>query len=428
MTITVDRNEAFAAERAAQITAIMGYNAAIPAKAEAAKQAADQLRGKTAERVASGELIPLGNDKYRVTQGWDRDEVWTMRVPFENARPMLLPESNLDESTGSAALYTRVPAWHALGTVVPEGVSDLDEVLRLGKIDFDVIQRAVRYAVDDDDVAAEMTRPEVKLMPGQFVNLRGDTMGPLGVVGKVYTPIQNREAGAFLQTLIETSGVVYESAGATYGGRHVFIGLRLPTNITIELADGVEDEIVPYLYWVNTHDGTGAARVTVSPWRIECGNTERFNLRDAVSTWKVRHTTNATSYIDEARKTLGLAGKHFTEFKREEEQLARVEMEIKAFRKLADEIYPAEKNASDRQKRQQGDRVDLLTAMFKGQVTETGQTAYSAERVFTDYMDHVAPRRVTGDRLAAARATALIEGSEDTYKAKVHEKLMLRVK
>jgi phage/plasmid-like protein (TIGR03299 family) len=419
--MTTDLNQAFKAEREAQITAIYNQRAN-------AIEAAEKLRGETEQRIADGKLTPLGNGSYRVTDpgSWDDGEVWTMRQPRGIDQPLILPVSNLDESRGSAALYTRVPEWHGLGNVVPEGVSDLAEVLKLGGIDYEVVQRQVRFCPDPDDLAAEMKRPATLVVPDRFVNVREDTGAPLGIVGRVYTPVQNRDAGAFLQDLIGDHGLVFESAGALYGGKRVFIGMRLPEDIVIELPDGVTDTVRPYVTWINSHDGTGKAKVTVSPWRVACGNTERFNLRDAVASWGTRHTTNAMSdeRVKEARRTLALSVKYFERFKEEEEALSRADLEIRAFEKLISEIYPVDAKATDRQKRGADERHGTLLSMYVGEGDKMGRTGYAAERAFTDYMDHVAPRKALGDKMAAARATAIVEGADDGAKSTVHKRLL----
>lgn len=419
-TTVIDRNAQFDAERAGQLAAIMAYNASIPARVEAAKAAAESLRADTEARVARGELIALGGDRYRVTQGYDRNEIWTLRtLPGVSTQPLLLPESNLDTSTGKAALYTTTPEWHTLGNVVPEGITDLDEVLEAG---------GIAWLVDQSP--AQFTAPDGKLIevPGAFVNYRTDTLAPLGVVGRVYNPFQNRVAGAFLQDLVVKYDIKFESAGATYGGKHVFIGMRLPEDVTLDLGNGVTDIIIPFLYFLNSHDGTTSASVTVSPWRVRCGNTERFNLRDAVARWSTRHTTNALDddRLEEARRTLNLSVKYFGDFKDEEEQLARINLQLAEFEALAADIYGAKPGAeaTDTKKRNWDDRMGTLTGMWKGQAEETGKTAYSAERVFTDFIDHVAPKRVAGDKMAAARATALIEGTDDKVKNNVHARLL----
>lgn len=424
MTSTItDRNAEFKAERQRQIDSIYNQRAN-------AIEAAEKLRESTEQRIKDGKLTPLGNGSYRVTDpgSWDNGEVWTMRQPTGLDKPLILPVSNLDESSGEAALYTREPAWHGLGTVIPEGVSDLDEVLRLAKLDWTVEKRQARVAIDADDVASEISRPQTLVVPDWYVTGRVNADGsfdPFGTVGKQYTPIQNHQAGAFLQDLVDNHQMVFESAGATYGGRHVFIGLRLPGDLEIDLGDGVTDKIIPYVYFLDSKDGTTSARVTVSPWRVECGNTERFNLRDAVAKWTTRHTVNAMQRVKEAQTTLARTVAYFEQFKDESELLARTAVKPALIEELCDEIWALGKDATDRQLRAADERKGTLMGMAAKYSDKMGWTAYTAERAFTDFIDHVAPRRVSEDKLFAARATALIEGGDDdTRKNTVHSRLL----
>lgn len=427
-TPVLDRNAAFARERTDQIAKINAYNASIPERAAEAERAAEQYRAAFDLRVADGKVRDNGDGTFTVTDpdSYDNGETLRMRQPrgMANIQPLALPESNLDESTGTAALYSMVEEWHGVGNIIPEGVSDLDEVLRLGGIDFEVIKTPVSYV---NPVTGKLEE-----VPGTFTNARSDTGAALAkggeTLGKVYTPIQNRQMGAFLQDLVVQYGVKFLSAGATYGGGHIFIGMRLPENVVLDLGDGVEDIIDPKLYFVGNHNGTARNKITVSPWRIGCGNTERFNLRDAVATWGISHTTNAMSdaNVKEARRTLGLTVKYFSEFKGEEEALARTNLAIKEFEAVAADITGAKPGAeaTDRKRANWDERMGTLTGMYKRQAAETGKTAYSAERVFTDWTDHVA---FTG-RGAAARATAIVEGTDDQIKNRVHQRLMQTVK
>lgn len=411
-TAAVDVNEAFAAERTAQIQAIYDGRAN-------AIEAAEKLRASTAERIAKGQLVPIGGNAYRVVGGWDNGETWRMQQPKGLDKPLLLPQSGLDMSTGKAALYTLRPEWHAAGTVIPEGITDLSDVLEAGGISWLVQQAPATFTIPG---AGEQT------VPDWFVNYRDDTRAPLGIVGKVYTPIQNYDAGRFLQDLVEKYNVTFESAGATYGGKHVFIGMKLPEDIMLDLGDGVTDPVRQYLYWRGSHDGWSSNYITVSPWRIACANTERFNLRDAVASWRTRHTTNAMSdeRIAEARRHLGLTLKYFGSFKAEEEALARTSLAIAEFEATLKDLFPEpDENASDRKWKNYDAKTGTLTAMYKAQAELTGKTAYSAERTITDWLDHVAPKRAAKDGgMAAARATALIEGDHDDLKNKAHARLM----
>ena len=56
-----------------------------------------------------------------------------------------LPQHGLDTSLGQVALYSSVPAWHELGNIIPGGTADVEQVLTLGGIDFEVLRRPVEY-------------------------------------------------------------------------------------------------------------------------------------------------------------------------------------------------------------------------------------------------------------------------------------------
>lgn len=321
----------------------------------------------------------------------------------------------LDTTLGRAALYTTTPAWHGLGTVIPGGTSDVETVLDLGGIGFGVELRDVRYGFSGG----------LRTMPDRHVTVRDDTGDALGVVGSRYTPIQNRDAFTFLQTLVDDHDVVWESAGATRGGRNVFVSLRLPGNVTID-ADGIGEQIVPFIAAINSHDGSSPFRVVATPWRPVCRNTERFAVRDAHSKWAVRHTASAMDRIAEARRTLGLSVRYFEAFATEETALARTDLAISDFENLITDLWPVDAEPSKRSATFADNRTTAVRGLFAAETGRVGRTAYAAERAVTDYLDHVAPRR-PGKTMTEeiARATAVMEGTDDDIKTKAHKRLML---
>lgn len=421
MTITATEaplslNQQFTNTRNAQI------RAAYEGRARA--EAANAARAKDWDaRVKDGRLIPLGGGQFRVneTDSWDNGEILVLRQTAVG--PLILPQHGLDESKGSVALYSREPAWHLLGNIVPGGVTDIDQVLRLGGIDFTVGVKPVQFSPDGG--TTYMT------MPDKFVTYREDTNAGLGVVGKIYTPFQNRMSFEFLQDLVVKYDVVWESAGALREGRSTFVCMRLPEDVVID-ADGVNDVIRPYVVALNSHDGLTKFRCIVTPWRVECANTERFALRDAHASWGVAHTTNGPERLAEARKTLKLSVKYFEEFAREEEALAQTELAIDEFHAVIKEIWevPAA-DAKDNERKAYSDRAARLHHMYDEQAKTLGRTAYAAERVFTEWTDWkrpVRPIRSLRNDVLATRATFAMEGLEDTTKNKVHRQLMLRVR
>ncbi len=402
----VDVNERFAAERASQLAA------------------ATDRRADIDRRVAAGTLVPLGNGRYRVNDpgSWDNGEVWTLQDGD------VLPQHGLDTTTGKAALYSAVPAWHELGTVIPGGTRDIDQVLTLGGIDFDVTRRPVLYRIDP-------TNPDspIRTVADQFVTVREDTGAGLGVVGARYEIFQNREIFEFLQDLVDKYDIVWESAGALRDGRRVFVSMRLPQTVTID-AGGINDQILPFIAGINSHDGSSQAQVVVTPWRILCGNTERFALRDAHTRWGVSHTHNwnANGRVEEARRTLGLSVKYFEAFAAEEEALARTELALAEFRAVVDELWPApDDDAPKRARTNHATRIETLTGLYTSNAERLGRTAYAAERAITEYTDWKSAIRPTGSlrgKNLAARATAVLEGTGDELKSRAHRRLLTLVR
>lgn len=399
-TLPADPNEQFAAERAGQL-----------------REAADR-QAALDKRIADGKLVPLGDGRYRITDpgSWDNGEIWTMRDG------LVLPEHGLDTTTGKVALYSAAPSWHEVGTVIDGGTSDIDVVLDAGGIGFTVALRPVLYQ--------PLVDGPTDVLADKFVTVREDTGAGLGVVGADYTVIQNRQMFEFLQDLVAQYDVVWDSAGALRDGRKVFVSMRLPNTVVIDAA-GINDQIVPYIANINSHDGSCIAHVVASPWRIRCGNTERFAVRDAFARWGVRHTRNARDRIDEARRTLGLTVKYFDNWAAEEEALAQTELAIDEFRKVVEDLWPApEDGASKRKVTNHTRRLDTLTQLYDSNSAELGRTAYAGERAITEYTDWKTGIRPTGSlkgRNLAARATAVLEGNQDEQKNKAHERLLTLV-
>src|SRR5690349_19384214 len=105
----MDVNEQFDASKLDQINAAADKAAAIQGK------------------IAAGELTDLGGGRYRVETGWDRGEV----IRFSTAGE-LVGDHGLDVlADGRAALYSRQREWFGLGQIVPDGLDDIHEVLRL---------------------------------------------------------------------------------------------------------------------------------------------------------------------------------------------------------------------------------------------------------------------------------------------------------
>lgn len=409
MTTTplTDVNQKFFDDRLADIEWRKGE----PERAAAA--AADQMARFTA-RVGAGSMRDLGGGRFMAVGGYDDGEIFT--VQSTEVGEIVLPQHGLDTTTGKVALYSAVPAWHGLGTVIPGGITSVHSVLELAGLDFTVTKVPVEYTRD----AKTLTLPDM------YVTVRTDTDAGLGVVGRTYTVLQNEDAFAFLAALVDED-VPWESAGALRDGRRTFVSLRLPRSIRID-ADGVNDEIVPFIAALNSHDGTTGFTVVATPWRPVCGNTERFAVRDAFTSWTVRHTANIGNQIQEARRTLQMSNAYYDRLTAELEILARAELTLDQARDVVDVMFePLAVDATAKQATFRAGQVDAVMAVYGDNAEHLGRTAYALERGVTEWLDwhrNIQPgRSFNGDGLAA-RATMNLEGAMDSTKSKVHRRLL----
>lgn len=414
---TTSVNDQFDTERAAQIAEIRTFNAGREDRRAQADARDAQRQDAWDSRVADGKLIPLGDGRFRVNQpgSWDDGEVFTARQAVINGLDMIIPmpEHGLAEKDGKVSLYSRQPEWHSLGNIIPEGTSDVDEVLRLGGIDWEASKVPSLYRRHGAILKDERS----------WHIVRNDNDYSLGTVGSAYRVFQNSQAASFLHELVNDHGVVFETAGELRDGESVFITLRMPEDLVIDQG-GLEDKIRPYIAWLNAHNGKGKARVITTPWRIRCGNTHAFSIRDAIRSFGISHSGDLDRKVEEARKALDISVNYYERLQEEETLLARTPITFGQFDAVISEIWAPKDEPSKRESGIADRRHDALRDMFASYSVELGQTAYAGENVFTDWFDHVAPRRALNDSMAAARATAIMEDDDLIKKSTVHRALL----
>lgn len=197
-------------------------------------------------------------------------------------------------------MSVKVPAWHNLGTIVQEYPTSR-EALAFAGLDFEVEKRPVYIfpEIEQDGINV----PDAIKIPNRFATIRTDRNTPLGIVGKDYKVVQNIDAFSFFDEIVgNTKGVLYETAGAIYGGSKIFITAKLPTYIKV----GKDDLIEQYIFLTNTHDGSGSIIAAFTPIRICCNNTLNAALRNCSNVVKIKHTANAMDRLKEAHRLMGI--------------------------------------------------------------------------------------------------------------------------
>ena len=273
--------------------------------------------------------------------------------------------------------YVRETPWHGLGTRVMEAPGS-EDALELAGLNWKVRQEPI---YTDNNL----------LIPGYKANVRDLDDKVLGVVTDRYKVVQNDEAFAFTDGLLG-EGVRYETAGALLDGRKVWILARMPREFIIN-----GEQISTYLVFSNTHDGSGAIKVAVTPIRVVCNNTLNLALSTAKRSWSMVHTGDVQGKMEEAKQTLFMAEKYMSRLGREFENLRKIELTDRQVMDYIKLLLPYENEDNSLHVRNINRlREDMQRRYFDApDLKDVGNNAYRFVNAVSDFATHSEPIRRT---------------------------------
>ncbi len=275
--------------------------------------------------------------------------------------------------------YVRETPWHGLGTKVLEAPASKD-ALQLAGLNWRVMQEPIYTAMEE-------------LVDGYKANVRDSDRKVLGVVTDRYRVIQNDEAFAFTDGLLG-EGVKYETAGSLQGGRKVWLLAHMPHEYIIS-----GERISPYLLFSNTHDGSGAIKVALTPIRVVCQNTLNLALAGAKRSWSMIHTGDIREKMQEAKDTLFLAENYMDELGKEFEALRMKKLTDKQVMEYIEILLPIEDGSTPQQeKNMKRLREDMKIRYFDApDLQGVGKNAYRFINAVSDFATHAEPLRRTAN-------------------------------
>ena len=273
--------------------------------------------------------------------------------------------------------YTRTKPWHGMGTCVEEA-PDSKEALRVSGLDWNVIQQPIQ------------TNNGLGI-PGYRANIRESDRSVLGVVSDRYKVVQNRDAFSFTDALLG-EGVTYETAGSLQGGKKIWLLAKLPEKYVIG-----EDEINPYLVFMNTHDGTGSIKVAMTPIRVVCQNTLNLALETAQRSWAVKHIGEPTQRLQDARNTLFYASSYMRELESCVAELSAKKLADQQVYDYINALFPLIPDASEQQRKNILKlKEDLKERYFEApDLQHVGKNAYRFVNAVSDFATHARPLRMS---------------------------------
>jgi phage/plasmid-like protein (TIGR03299 family) len=241
---------------------------------------------------------------------------------------------NFNERTGHYSFFSvKEKAWHNLGRIVEDYPTSAAAIKYAG-LDYEVIRTSLyaRGANIIETASGIEIRDEELQVPNYYANIRSDNNAVLGVVGKDYQIVQNREAFAFFDAIVGGGeGILYETAGALGNGERIFITAKLPGYIRVGNGDDVTEK---YIFLTTSHDGSGSITAAFTPIRIVCQNTLNAALRNMSNVVRIKHTTGAKQRLDNAHKVMGLANTLSNELENIFNQWAKVRITDAEVKKL----------------------------------------------------------------------------------------------
>ena len=195
-----------------------------------------------------------------------------------------------------------ISAWHILGTTLAlgeeEDISVEEAMIRAG-ITFPYLDVPVGYVRPDGLFVTTENRRMILRAPTSDL----DEWTEMGIVSNDYRYLQNYDLAQGLDLLREKTGWKFETAGALYKGKLVFMTLRIGERSVF--GDRFDTFVA-----VSDGKGTGKAlTMSITPVRFVCANTVKIGEAAATMQIKLPHHQNVgeeyefwLSYIDDLNR------------------------------------------------------------------------------------------------------------------------------
>ncbi|MDR6372339.1 hypothetical protein J2795_003002 [Chryseobacterium bernardetii] len=204
---------------------------------------------------------------------------------------------NFNSRTGNYSFFSvKEKPWYNLGQIVEEHPTS-EQAIKFAGLDYEVEKSPLLTkgsGIIENNNGIEIIDSALEV-PNYFANIRTDNNTVLGVVGKDYQIVQNREAFSFFDSIVGGGdGILYETAGALGNGERIFITAKLPDYIRVGNGDDITEK---YIFLTTSHDGSGSITAAFTPIRIVCQNTLNPSLKNMSNDYDELRDRDEAEYI-----------------------------------------------------------------------------------------------------------------------------------
>lgn len=284
--------------------------------------------------------------------------------------------ANITVNNGVAEMMTADgrDAWHGLGARLSQ-VATAQEAIEAANMGWEVGMREVF----------------IQTPSGQFIEVtdkkavtRMDNGKVFGVFSNQYTPLQNRDAFTFFDSVVGAGEAIYHTAGTLAGGSRIWILAKLPGDLKLSDTDVLER----YILLANSHDGSLAVTMKPTTVRVVCNNTLSVALGGETNKlFRAVHTSSVMQRVNQARETLGLQEAYFANVMRGIERLADERMTQAAADEFLVELFGQEENREAISTRMQN-QIDTVGNLFVKGTGNHGVNRWDMLNAVTEFVDH----------------------------------------
>jgi phage/plasmid-like protein (TIGR03299 family) len=300
---------------------------------------------------------------------------------------------------GTANMFSGegITPWHGLGTVI-DGLATSEEALKLAGLDWEVEMRQLYQPKGDTMVPVK----------DRFSTTRVTDDKSLGIVSADYKVFQNRESFHFLNNLTDTGSgdAVFSTAGSLFGGSRTFLTLKIGDSFTVA-GDDAHDL---YLMATNSHDGTQAFTVSVTPIRAVCNNTVTLGLKEAKTKWTIRHKMDLSGQAQNARDILKMSFAYEDAFQKMVNEMIDIEVTKDKMYAVTNKIIPASPRQHDITVEEIMEIWENEPTVSMGDRQNNAWEAFNALTFWTDHKEYRTPESKFNSVIGTGTGQGLAEG------------------
>jgi len=288
--------------------------------------------------------------------------------------------------------YTGEAPWHRLGTEVSHALTS-EEAIKAANMDWNVVTRPVLYTTPDSFIPKEI--------PNRVAVVREDTNEVFTVASDRYTPLPNRKAFEFFDSVVGAGQAIYHTAGTINGGKKLWILAKLDGELKVTN----NDILHKYILLGSSHDASMPLSMMFTTVRVVCSNTFSLaldmNQKSNGVKFTAKHTPSISTKAVSARQTLDLAEAYFENMMVGINGLVEHEWSSVDMKRFTYTLFDLDVDKSIEEQRKNkayaADKVIDLFSNGRGNGTNTKWDAFNAVTEYVDYNRPVGHKVETGE-------------------------------